>query len=179
VLWGLLAGAVVSSVLMWFIFPGWLSEYIHLLRSLPYSDVPTSTLGDFMFNYFHTSLFRYAAIVLLPFIPSFVKLIEREGWFQAANIALPLSLPLSPYGFGVDQILLLPVFAQVLAWARKGELKPWVKWLMLLGYAAVQVFLFYFAVSLAKNMWGFALPWFVLAAYCLARRSLRSASAIS
>jgi hypothetical protein len=179
VVWGMLAGALASAVIMWIVFPGWLGAYLSLLRSLPYNEVPTSTLGDFMYRTFHTSLFRYAGVLLLPFTPTFVRLVEREGWLQAASIALPLSLPLSPYGFGVDQILVLPVFVQIFAWVRRGALKAWVAWSMLLGYLAIQFFLFSFAGRQDQNSWGFALPWFVLALYWLARSSMKSASAIS
>jgi hypothetical protein len=107
--------AIVSIVAILLINPTWIRDYISTLNSLPYNYLSTSTLGSFMNDVFGIQIFRYSFLVLLPMIFPLVTAVEKIGFFTTFNFTLLLSIPLSPYGFAFDHVLLLPAIAQIVA----------------------------------------------------------------
>jgi hypothetical protein len=122
--WGLLVGlagaGAISAVIVWIIFPGWLVSYFNNVSSLPYLGLYTSTIGSLMSAVFGTDLFRFSAVLLLPLVPWLSRLAEQD-WLIALNLSLLLSVPLSPYGFTFDQVVLLPALAQLVFWLLRGR----------------------------------------------------------
>jgi len=105
-----------SLIIYWIIHPSWVKDYITLISNLPYSSLYTSTIGSFIASIFHIKIFNFSAILLLFFIKPLLNILNRDGWLTSMNLALLVSLPLSPFGFSFDQIVILPAIVQVIAW---------------------------------------------------------------
>jgi hypothetical protein len=101
---------------------GVVSSYIRLLSSFPIQGFVTTTLGGFISVEYEIKIFRFVGLLLFPLIFPLLKLIEREGWLPAINIALLVSIPLSFYGFCFDEIMLLPAIGQMVFWVVRKEL---------------------------------------------------------
>ncbi len=121
-IWAGMAIAGFSSILVsCFLFPDWLTFYRNAIYRMPYSGLYSSTLGSFINVIWGTEVFRYIGILLLPLAFPFSKIIPRIGWLTTVNLSLTISIPLSPYGFSFDQVLLLPAVTQMLSWIIKKE----------------------------------------------------------
>jgi len=124
--WGVFAGgvaaALVSVVLLTRLRPDWLVSWLTLVGARSFGQYVTSTLGGLAYALWGRELPRFAGLLTVLALPWLVKLACREGWFTAMNVALLLSVPLAPYGFGFDHVVLLPAVAQVLCWLREGRL---------------------------------------------------------
>jgi hypothetical protein len=116
VLGGIGAAGLVSVLALCWIFPGWGSAYWALVSGHSFAQYSTSTIGGLAYALWGTQAFRYAGVLLLPFVPRLVRLVEAHGWFTAMNVALLASLPLAMYGYSFDQVVLLPAVVQMLAW---------------------------------------------------------------
>jgi hypothetical protein len=53
---------------------------------------------------------------MLFLIKPLLNIIKKEGMFTGTNFALLISVPLSPYGFNFDHIVVLPAVVQLIAW---------------------------------------------------------------
>jgi len=127
--WKILGGMAVAGSLSLSIFfiviPTWLTDYFHLLQVLGeqvYQTIFTSTLGSLMYAWTGSNLFKFSAVILLIFIPPLLRIVKRDGWLVPTNFALLSGIPLSPYGFLFDQVLLLPAIVQMIAWIRAKEI---------------------------------------------------------
>jgi hypothetical protein len=118
--WKIIAGfcitLFISLVIYWVIIPNWVSKYIDLLNSMPYYSLYTSTFGSFIDAVFHIKWFYLAGILLIFVIKPVLRIVERDGWFTAMNMSILVSLPLSPFGFSFDQIVILPAITQIISW---------------------------------------------------------------
>lgn len=134
---GMIVSAMISALIVWIFQPDWLNIYIKTILSLPYTELYTSTLGSLIASVFGINLFRYIGILLLPLAFPLAKQVDKIGWFTSLNLTLVISIPLSPYGFSFDQVVLLPAIVQMIAWIFKGELSLFLKWIIGIGLIAV------------------------------------------
>ncbi len=141
-IWGGMAlTGFISSFIVWLIFPGWPEVYTKNLFRLPYFDLYCSTLGSFIASVAGINHFRYIGVLLLPLALPLSKLILRDGWLTTINLALIISIPLSPYGFSNDHVLLLPAVTELIGWIIKSELPMPIAWVtgvgLIITYAAL------------------------------------------
>ena len=118
--WRVALGGVIglAPILIVFTFlrPSWLGEYWGLVGGHVFTQYTTSTLGGVLHAWLGITVGRYAGILLVPLAPWIIRLADEHGWLTAMNVALLLSIPLAPYGFGFDLIVLTPALVQLLAW---------------------------------------------------------------
>jgi hypothetical protein len=141
----------------------------------------TPTVGGLVHALWGTQLFRFAGLLLLPFAPSLVRLADSRGWLTAMNVALLISVPLAVYGFGFDQIVLLPAMLQIASWLWHRELP--LRIARAIGGGCVLIYIASFALVTVSYRYGY---WFVLIPMALAglyalayRERARVASATS
>jgi hypothetical protein len=132
---GLAVAGLSSAAIVWSMYPEWLSAYFNLLSHLPYTGTYTSTVGSFIMAVSGFGWLRFAGLLLLPMAFSLAKRTTQESWLPTANLALLVSLPLAPYGFGFDQVVLLPAIIQIVAWLWNRKLPAWAAWLTTTGLA--------------------------------------------
>lgn len=130
---GLLMSALISMIIVWLIFPGWLSAYIETLFTLPYTQLYTSTLGSFFESVLGVGFIKYIGLLLIPLAFPLARYVDKAGWLTALNLALIISIPLAPYGFNFDHVLLLPAVVQMISWIRNKELPTNYAWAIGLG----------------------------------------------
>jgi len=136
---GMFVTGAVSMIMLWVMLPGWLSAYLHLVGGHSFFQYSTSTLGGLAHTLWGTDLFRFAGILLLPLIPSLLRVADAHGWPTAMNVALLISVPLAMYGFTFDHLVLIPAVVQLLSWALRGGLsRPWA-WAIIAGVLLVSM----------------------------------------
>ena len=121
---GLLGSALACMLVLWLIFPGWSSAYVRLLsgNTNVVFGMSAATIGGLAYALWGTHVLRFAGVLLLPLTGVVLPLVDSLGWLTTMNIALLMSVPLAPYGFNFDQVVLLPTIVQMIAWMRRGEL---------------------------------------------------------
>jgi hypothetical protein len=163
---GLIAAGLASMVVMWIIFPGWLSAYWSLVGNQPFWAYPTATLGGLVYTLWGIKLFHFAGILLAPLALWFVRLAEARGWPTAVNAALLVSIPLSPFGFGFDQIMLLPAIAQMIIWLWRKQLPVRLAWLIGSGLLVIYIALLWMRATLTiSDCWYVWVPLALLGLY--------------
>jgi hypothetical protein len=165
---GFVIAASTSLILFWIIYPNWVNDYITLLSNLPYYSLYTSTIGSFMSSIFHIKIFYFSAIILIFFINPILRILKSDGWLTTMNLALLVSLPLSPFGFSFDQIVILPSIVQVIAWLwnRQFSMKTtaFIIGSLVLFYAFVINML---SISILEYYWFFIIPIIFLPIYII------------
>jgi hypothetical protein len=135
--WRVVLGGSMSLVFTLLVLallrPSWLSDYLGLVSGHVFTQYTTSTLGGVIHAWFGVTVGRYAGLLLLPLIPWLLRLADERGWLIAMNVAMLLSIPLAPYGFGFDLIVLVPAVIQVLAWLWTRRLEPVRMWVIVAG----------------------------------------------
>jgi len=128
----ILAGMIITCLLSFFIagifFPDLLTLYKKNIFHLPYFEIYSSTLGSFISSFMGIKVFHYVGVLLLPLAFPLSRLISKEGWLTTINLALLISIPLSPYGFCFDHVLFLPAVIEMITWIIKRELPISVAW---------------------------------------------------
>jgi len=121
---GLLGSALACMLVLWLVFPGWLPAYVRLLsgHTNVVFGVSAATIGGVAYALWGTHLLRFAGVLLLPLSSAVLSLANSENWLTTMNVALLLSVPLAPYGFNFDQVVLLPSIIQMIVWMSRGEL---------------------------------------------------------
>ncbi len=166
ILIGAIGSALVSMLVFWIVLPGWMSDYITLLHALPFTHLYTSTFGSFMAEVLQLPFFKYSAIILPFLIPPVYRLIDRFGWMTAANFSLLISIPLSPYGFYFDHILVLPAVVQMIYWISSQVFKLKYKIIVSLGLLVINLALiFILSINGLQIYWFFWIPLAVFALY--------------
>ncbi len=177
VLGGMVIAVTTTGVIMWAIVPGWILSYVRLIMSLPYSDLPASTLDGFARLVFGFHGFRFAGLLLAPLaVFPLLRLIQERGWLTAMNVALLISVPLAPYGYVFDQVVLLPAIVQIVAWLRQSRLADRWVWIVGSGLIVMDLVLFWMLTSpsllLLSHIWFVWFPFALLGLYMLAWRRL-------
>lgn len=164
VIFGLAISGIISIIVVSIIFPEWLSAYLQTILSLPYSQIYTSTLGSLVEVNFGINLIKYIGILLIPLAFLLSKNVEKFGWLTVLNISLVISIPLAPYGFNFDHILLLPAVVQMISWIRYRELPANYAVALSTGIAIIYLFL----ISLTNVIGAVPYYWFVWPSILLA-----------
>ena len=154
---GLAIAGLTSLIIFWVVNPNWVNDYINTLGVLSGAYNYTSTVGSFVEAIFHTKIFNFSAIFLLFFIKTLLRVVEKDGWLTALSLAMLISLPLSPFGFSFDQIVLLPVIVQIIAWL-------WAKKLTTRTYAIIigSLILFYSFEYFLQSIYSIEYFWFFI-----------------
>jgi hypothetical protein len=113
---GLGAAAALGLVIATILSPDWLGSYAPALGSNNFWVKYSATIGGVGKAILGSDEFRYLGLLTLLLIPWLVHLINRRGPLTGVNVALLISLPLAPYGWSFDQIMLLPAITQIVFW---------------------------------------------------------------
>jgi hypothetical protein len=152
---GLLAGATV-------LYPMWLSSYTQNLTDRGLALWQTPTLGGLVLLVWPVSWLRYVGLIVLVAVP---LLDRRQTITHRVTVPLAFGVALAPFGWSFDQILLLPMMLQLIAWNRRLKHR-WLSVGLILLYAIP------FAMRLAQvdefeYVW---VPWLTLGLYWIASR---------
>ena len=159
---GMALTGLFSSFIVWLILPDWPEIYMKKLFRMPYYDIYCSTLGSFVDSVVGINYFGYIGILLLPLAFPLSKLILRDGWLTAINLSLTGSIPLSPYGFNFDHVLLLPGVTELIAWIARKELPIRVAWVIGVG-----LIITYGVLTWMVTIHGLKYIWFFLNSFAL------------
>jgi hypothetical protein len=165
VLLGMIAAGAMSIMIVWLMSPGWMPAYFNILsgnRSLFFDNI-TSTVGYLAYALWGTDQFRFAGLLLLPFAFLLVRIADSQGWLTAMNVALLISVPLAPYGFNADQVVLFPAIIQIISWLWRRELP--LRWAWMIGGGLAAVYLASFAMLFISFRYSY---WFALIPLALA-----------
>ncbi len=113
---GLIAATVLGLIIATLLSPIWPGSYLHALGSNDFFVKLNATLGGFAKAIWGTDALRYLAVFTLFLLPWLVRLSDQRGLLTGVNVALLISLPLAPYGWSFDQIMLLPAITQIVFW---------------------------------------------------------------
>jgi hypothetical protein len=171
---GLAIAASSTLIIFWIVNPGWVTDYIILIKSMPYYAIYTSTIGSFMASLFNIRIFYVMAIILIFLIKPILIILKRDGWLTAMNISIIISLPLSPFGFNFDQILILPSIVQIIAWLSTNQLSKKIT-RIILGCLASFYLLVYWLLSINRleYYWFFIVPIAFLPIYIISWKKRR------
>ena len=176
---GMAGAAVACMSVLWLLFPGWVPAYVHLLTSHPSQMfiMSVATLGGLAYALWGTHLLRFAGVLLLPLTGAVLSLANSEGWLTTMNVALLLSVPLAPYGFNFDQVVLLPSIIQMIVWMWRGELARGWTWAIASGLLLMNIALLRMLLLPAfYNHWLAWLPLVLAGLYMLAWKQRRPAA---
>lgn len=172
VLIGLVCAALASAIVFWIITPGWVKDYATLVSDLPYNLLYTSTIGSFVSTKFNTNIFKYLAVLLLFLFKPLINSVEKEGWLSSTNQALLLSLPISPFGFNFDQILILPSIVQIIYWSASHQLTRKTTLIIALSLVFVNLLIAKLtSINELEQYWFFWIPFAVLGIFLFAKHA--------
>jgi NADH:ubiquinone oxidoreductase subunit 4 (subunit M) len=102
-------------------------------------------------------------------IKPLLQIIRREDWLTGANLALLVSIPLSPYGFNFDHIVLLPSIVQIIAWSSKNELPRKYTYFIFIGLIVINLIIAkMLSIDGLEYYWFFWIPIPLLGIYLFA-----------
>jgi hypothetical protein len=126
--WRVWAGLVIAFALttacVTILTPGWLSGYWNLTSGFNFFRHSAATVGGFFQAYTGSSVLRFLGVLTLLLIPWLLRLIKRRDLLTGLNVALLMSVPLAPYGWSFDQVVLLPAIVQLVFWLTEVERSP-------------------------------------------------------
>ncbi len=117
--WGIGATMLISLAGVTVLFPDWPQAYLGLTGNYDFFRHLSATIGGAAQAYLNMTALRYAGVLTLLLLPWLVRLCDRRDVWTGVNTALLISLPLAPYGWSFDQIVLLPVIVQIVFWLRE------------------------------------------------------------
>lgn len=119
--WGLGAAWLVTLLVATLLAPNWLRGYLYAVTQHDFFMHLSATLGGWVKAYTGSDGLRYTGVLGLMLIPWLLRLIERRDLLTGLNAALLISLPLAPYGWSFDQVMLLPAIVQLVCWLTDAE----------------------------------------------------------
>jgi hypothetical protein len=177
---GLAIAVVTTLIIFWIFDPSWVKDYLMLITSLPFSSLYTSTIGSFFASIYHTNIFYFSPIILVFLIKPILRIQERDGWLTSVNLALLISLPLSPYGFSFDQIVIIPSIVQVISWLWNLQISRKCSIIiigsLIIFYALVIRML---SISMLEYYWFFIFPFIFLVIYIIPWKMSRASKQLS
>ena len=79
--WKVFAGfgvtTFISLIVFWALDPGWVKDYVTLIRNLPYTSTYTSTIGSFIASIFNTRIFYFSGVLLVLLIKPILQILEN------------------------------------------------------------------------------------------------------
>jgi hypothetical protein len=109
---------------LWWIYPNWLSDYYKIVVSIPNVTFYSTTLGSFFESIYGIRELKYIGLMLILLSFPLSKYVEKADWLTSLNLALLISIPLAPYGFSYDHVLLLPSIVQIASWIWNKDIPP-------------------------------------------------------
>lgn len=123
--WGVWLGLMVALVgalsVLTLLMPGWWADYLDYVRTYDFFRHAAATIGGVVSAYWNTDALRWVGVLALALLPLIVRLIDRRGALMGVNVALLISLPLAPYGWNYDHIVLIPAIIQAVMWLRNAS----------------------------------------------------------
>jgi hypothetical protein len=113
---GLMAALALTTACVTILTPDWLNGYWNLTSGYDFFRHSAATVGGFVQAYSGSTVLRFPGILTLLLIPWLALLIERRGLLTGLSVALLISVPLAPYGWSFDQVVLLPAVVQIVFW---------------------------------------------------------------
>ncbi len=177
---GLAATVVASTLVSWIFFPRWLASYVELLHATPFREVYTSTVGSFATHVLHFRLLRHAWVLVLPLSWPLLRIAKEEGWMTATNLALLVSVPLAPFGYTFDQVVLVPALVQIVVWLTSTERRTRRRFLCVPPLLAIYV-AYWVLLSQGQRpyYWFFWVPLALLVVYVVLRATVASEASTS
>jgi hypothetical protein len=112
---GLIATGLLSAVILFFLRPEWIVDYL-AIQALAPATWATPTIGGLLSFFQITENARYLILLLLP-LPMFVAFYSSKLPLETTVAGLTLiTIPLTFFGWSYDQIMLLLPIAQMFAW---------------------------------------------------------------
>jgi hypothetical protein len=172
--WGVLLGFGIGLAgalgVAFALSPGWLAGYRHLVAVTPFDRIYSSTIGSFAREVLGIDGLRYAGLVVLPLGVILQRVIAARGWGTALNLALLASLPLAPFGYASDQVLLVPAVAEMVHALVDGRGAARTRWIVGAALVAIEVVLFAQLVHGMPHYWYCWVPLALLATYAVGYR---------
>lgn len=160
--WGIFTGFISLGLLLliflWIVFPNWFGEYFKIMISIPGIPISYTTIGSFIESIFGISTFKYFGLLLLPLAFPLSNYVGKAGWLTTLNLALLISIPLAPYGFSFDHVLLIPAVVQMLSWIRNKKLPVNYAWGIGIGIV-VSYGVVYYLMSIPSGLPYYWLIW--------------------
>ncbi|MCC7352702.1 MAG: DUF2029 domain-containing protein [Anaerolineae bacterium] len=174
---GLLAGAVATAIPV-LINPSVLGYYLDNWASRPPGQWATPTLGTLLrmlsskplaVNDSLWPLFVPILLGLLWFIPHWWRHRDAWDWAEQTPLLLLVSFVTAPFGWVLDQVVLLPAAIQAAVWVLH-EARPRVRTAALIGYLAINVPPWLMAMRRTDQFWYIWIAPALLLGYLLLRR---------
>lgn len=128
---GLLGALILALGIFTIVRPGWWTGYLNYAGSYDFFRHAAATIGGVARAYLNTDVLRWLGVLALPLLPWLTRLIDRGGVWTGVNVALLIALPIAPYGWSYDQIVLIPAIIQAAVWlpgiaSRRTRLALWL-----------------------------------------------------
>ena len=113
---GLIGAWLMTLIVATVLSPNWLSGYLTATTGHDFFTKLSATISGVVKAYTGSDALRFSGVLTLLLIPWLLRLIGRRDLLTGVNTALLISLPLAPYGWSFDQIVLLPAIVQLTVW---------------------------------------------------------------
>ena len=113
---GLIGTWLMTLCIATILSPNWLAGYLSATGGHDFFTKLSATISGVVKAYTGSDALRFIGVLPLLLIPWLLRLIARRDLLTGVNVALLISLPLAPYGWTFDQVVLLPAIVQLAAW---------------------------------------------------------------
>ncbi len=155
---GLIGAWLLTLIVATVLSPNWLTGYLTATGGHDFFTKLSATISGMVKAYTGSDALRFIGILTLLLIPWLLRLMARRDLLTGVNTALLISLPLAPYGWTFDQIVLLPAIVQLVAWAQR------IDRVQRRRYGAALILIYLAAFGLKLIGWGdFLFVWVPIA----------------
>ncbi len=155
---GLIGAWLLTLMVATVLSPDWLTGYLTATGGHDFFTKLSATVSGVLKAYTGSDVLRFVGVFTLLLIPWLLRLIARHDLLTGVNAAVLISVPLAPYGWTFDQIVLLPAIVQLAAWLRGLDRARARRY----GVVLIAIYLAAFALKLVG--WGdFLFVWVPLA----------------
>ena len=113
---GLIGAWLLTLGIATLLSPNWLNDYLTATGGHDFFTKLSATISGVVKAYTGSDALRFSGVLTLLLIPWLLRLIARRDLLTGVNVAVLISLPLAPYGWTFDQVVLLPAIVQLTAW---------------------------------------------------------------
>ncbi|MBI5564942.1 MAG: DUF2029 domain-containing protein [Chloroflexi bacterium] len=114
---GLIGAWLIALIVATVFAPDWLTGYLTATGGHDFFTKLSATASGVLKAYTGSDALRFVGALTFLLIPWLLRLAEKRDRLTSLNVALLVSVPLAPYGWSFDQIVLLPAIVQLAAWA--------------------------------------------------------------